>query len=341
MVYPINVSKCGNSYIMLTLNITNTAKRIHNSTNALADLLVIWIVNCNNIKINLMKHSISFTVLMALMLCCAMRPATEPKEILLWPKGAPGSEGKTDTEKVRVTDQQDVVISSVHKPSITPYLPNAKQNTHAAVIIAPGGGHSELWISHEGYAPAHWLMEHGVAAFVLKYRLAKEKGSIYTVDKDELADIQRAIRLVRSRAKEWGIDTAKIGVMGFSAGGELAGLAAMRFTKGDPNAAEPIDREDDRPAFQGLIYPGNSGRLEVSKGSPPAFMAGGYKDRPDIAEGLATLYLKYKQAKIPAELHIYAAIGHGFGIRASNKGAVAEWPKQFYLWLADMNLIQN
>ncbi|MES2276399.1 MAG: alpha/beta hydrolase [Bacteroidota bacterium] len=288
-----------------------------------------------------MKPISCLAALIALILFCSLQKATEPKEILLWPSGAPGSEGKTDAEKVRITDQQDVVISSVHKPSITPYLPNPKLATGTAVIICPGGGHSELWISHEGYAPTHWMMEHGVAAFVLKYRLAKEKNSTYTIDKDELADIQRAIRLVRSRAKEWGIDTAKIGVMGFSAGGELAGLAAMRFTKGDPNATDPIDREDDRPAFQGLIYPGNSGRLTVSPNSPPAFMAGGYKDRPDIAEGLAMLYLKYKQAKIPAELHIYAAVGHGFGIRTSNHGAVAEWPRQFYLWLADMGLYKN
>ena len=153
------------------------------------------------------------------------------------------------------------------------------KNTGAAIIIAPGGGHAELWISHEGYTPAQYFREKGINTFVLKYRLAKEKNSTYTVDKDELADIQRAIRLVRSRAAEWHIDTAKIGVMGFSAGGELAALSGMRFTPADKTASDPIDRMDDRPDFQALIYPGNIPRLEVSKSSPPVLLP------PDLKTG--------------------------------------------------------
>jgi acetyl esterase/lipase len=274
--------------------------------------------------------------LFAFLLLSAMVSIDVPKEILLWPNGAPGSEAKTEPEKRRVTDQGDVVISSVSKPSITPYIPSAEKSTGAAVIVAPGGGHSELWISHEGYTPAHIFMEHGIAAFVLKYRLAREKGSTYTVDKDELADIQRAIRLVRSHAKEWHIDPAKIGVMGFSAGGELAGLAAMRYSDGDPNATDPIERESSKPNFQGLIYPGNLNRLEITKASPPAFIAGGYQDRPDISEGVARLYLKFKEVGVPAELHIFANVGHGFGVRATNRGAMAQWPEEFMIWLSDM-----
>ncbi len=275
----------------------------------------------------------------AFVLLSSMIAVTEPTEILLWPKGAPGSEGKTDPEKVRVTDQGDVVVSSVNKPSITPYIPLPEKATGAAIIMAPGGGHAELWTSHEGSTPARWLQENGIAVFVLKYRLAKEKNSTYTVDKDELADIQRAIRLVRSRATEWGVDTARIGVMGFSAGGELAGLAAMKFSSADPNAADPIDRESDKPDFQGLIYPGNLSRFEITKNSPPAFIAGGYKDRPDISEGIARLYLKFKEVNVPAELHIYANVGHGFGIRKSNVGAVTQWPAEFRLWLSDMGFL--
>lgn len=277
---------------------------------------------------------------LAILLLSAMVVATEPQEILLWPKGAPGSEGKTDVEKMRVTDQKDVVLSSIHKPAIIPYIPDAGKATGAAVILIPGGGHSELWITHEGYNPAHFLMANGIATFILKYRLALEKGSTYTVDKDELADVQRAIRLVRSRAAEWHIDTAKIGVMGFSAGGELAGLSSMRFTAPDPTAADPIDRLSDRPNFQGLMYPGNLNRLEITKASPPAFLAGGYKDSREISEGLARLYLKFKQANVPAELHIYGTVGHGFGIRETNRGAVAQWPDEFKLWLTDMKFIK-
>lgn len=276
------------------------------------------------------------------MLACLLVTAlstSAQQEILLWPNGAPGSEGKTGNEKLRIVEG-DHVISNIHHPSVTPYLPVKEKATGAAVIIAPGGGHSELWITHEGYNPAKWFSDRGIAAFVLKYRLAHDTLSTYTIDKDELADIQRAIRLVRSRAKEWGIDTARIGVMGFSAGGEVAALSAMRFDYGNENATDPVDRQSSRPAFQALIYPGNSGRFEVVKNAPPVFLAGGYKDRPDIAEGIAQVYLKYKQAGVSAELHIYANAGHGFGMRPTNKGAMAEWPERVIEWLADMGFLK-
>jgi acetyl esterase/lipase len=242
---------------------------------------------------------------------------------------------------VRIADGGDHVISHIDSPSITAFLPTADKATGVAIIVAPGGGHSELWIDHEGYSPAEWLQERGIAAFVLKYRLARDSQSTYTVDRDELADIQRAIRTVRSHAKEWGIDTARIGVMGFSAGGELAGLAAMRFDYGKPGAMDPVDREGCRPAFQVLMYPGNSGRLEVVKGAPPLFIVGGYKDRQDISEGVAKVYLKYKEAGVPAELHIYSDVGHGFGIRPTNKGGVAGWPERLTDWLSDMGILKS
>jgi endo-1,4-beta-xylanase len=274
------------------------------------------------------------------LLAVSLLPITEliaqPEEILLWPNGAPGSEGKMPDEKVRVTATGDHVVSGIHSPSITPFLPTPGKANGTAVIIAPGGGHRELWIDHEGYNPAKWLSERGVTAFVLKYRLAREEKSTYTIDEHELADIRRAIRLVRSRAKEWNIDTARIGVMGFSAGGEVAALSAMRSDKGDASAKDVIDRESSRPAFQALIYPGGSARFEVTKNSPPVFLLGGYGDRPDIAEGLAQVYIKYKQAGVPAELHIYSNAGHGFGLRQSNQGAVAGWMQRFSDWLGDL-----
>ena len=281
-------------------------------------------------------------LLLAVLLCYSASVFAQdiPKEILLWPGGAPGSEGRTGKDSLRITPQGDHVITNVNKPTITPYLPAADKNTGVAIIVAPGGGHSELWISHEGYNPAQWFADHGIAAFVLKYRLAKAKNSTYTVDKDELSDMQRAIRLVRIRAAEWHIDTAKIGVMGFSAGGELAGLSAMRFTPPDASAADEVDRLSDRPAFQVLMYPGNIPRLTVAKTSPPVFIAGGNDDRPDISQGVAELYLKYKALQVPAELHIYAKVGHGFGIRSTNKGAITAWPEEVILWLEDIKIVQ-
>ncbi|MGI8582434.1 MAG: alpha/beta hydrolase [Chitinophagaceae bacterium] len=269
----------------------------------------------------------------------ALLSAQEPKEILLWPKGAPGSEGKTGAEKVRINATGDHLISNVHKPSITPYIP-AKNESGVAVIIAPGGGHQDLWIDHEGYNPAHWFSEKGIAAFILQCRLARDTNSTYTIDKDELADIQRAIRMVRSRAKEWHIDTAKIGVMGFSAGGEVAALSAMRFDDGIKTSNDKIDHESSYPNFQALIYPGGAKRFEVVKNAPPLFLAGGFKDVPAIAEGMANVYLKYKQAGVPAEIHIYSGAGHGFGISKTNKGAVSHWPERFMEWLVDLGMMK-
>ena len=264
--------------------------------------------------------------------------AQQRTELLLWPNGAPGSEGKTAKEKVRIADGGDHVISSIHRPSITPYLPTKEANTGTAIIIAPGGGHRELWIDHEGYNPAQWFRERGIAAFVLKYRLAAEDSSTYTVDGHALIDMQRAIRLVKHNAAAWGIDTARIGVMGFSAGGEVAALAAMRWDPGTPESADEIDRRSSRPAFQVLIYPGNSSRFTVSKQSPPVFIAAGYNDRPDISKGMAELYLKYKEAGVPAELHLYSSAGHGFGVRATNTSASAGWPARVADWLVDLHM---
>jgi acetyl esterase/lipase len=265
----------------------------------------------------------------------------EGQAIVLWPEGAPGSAGKTEHESVRVTDQGEHVVSAVHRPSITPYLPSKDSATGAAVIIAPGGGHRELWIDHEGYNVAKWLSEHGVTAFVLKYRLARESGSTYTIEETELADIKRAIRLVRSRAPEWGVDRERIGVMGFSAGGELAALASLRYDLGNPNAAEVMERESSKPAFQALLYPGIPHDMKVSKETPPAFLACGEDDRLDIAQGLPELYLAFKRAGVSAELHVFAHTGHGFGLRTSNRPPVSDWPTLFLEWLDAGGLLKH
>lgn len=247
--------------------------------------------------------------------------AAEPQPILLWPNGAPGSEGKIAAEAVRITPAGDHVVSCVHQPSITPYLPTPETATGAAAVIAPGGGHSALWMDHEGYNVARWLSEHGVAAFVLKYRLAREKDSTYTVEGTSLLDTQRAITLVRSRAAEWHINPGRVGVMGFSAGGELAALAATRFT------------EDNKPSFQALIYPAIPHDMKLSKDTPPAFLACGENDRKNISQGLPELYLALKQAGVSAELHVYSGTGHGFGMRETNHTPSAAWLVRFHEWL--------
>lgn len=229
---------------------------------------------------------------------------------------------------------------NVHQPSITPYVPAQDKSSGVAVIIAPGGGHSKLCLGHEGYALAEWFRDHGIAAFVLKYRLAREKGSTYTIQEHAMADARRAIRTVRSRAKEWHLDPARIGIMGFSAGGELAAFAAMENDPGKAEAADLIERVSSRPDFQALIYPGTSHLFSASKGMPPVFIACGYGDRPDISEGMASLYLKYKAAGVKAELHIYSNAGHGFGYRHGVTTAAGKWPERFQEWLTDSGFLK-
>ncbi|MGA7917264.1 MAG: alpha/beta hydrolase [Candidatus Acidiferrales bacterium] len=269
--------------------------------------------------------------------------AAEHEVVLLWPSGAPGSEGKTGAETVRLTPEGEHIISNVNQPSITVYLPAKETATGAAVVIAPGGGHVELWMDHEGYNVAQWLSAHGVAAFVLEYRLARAPGSTYTIEGDSLPDMQRALRLVRFRAAEWGVDARRVGVMGFSAGGEIAALAATHFDAGSSGAKDPIDRESSRPDFQVLIYPGLPYDLDLSlaKDTPPAFLLCGDEDRADISQGLPEFYMALRRAGVPAELHIYTGVGHGFGLRARNTGPVAAWPDRFLEWMAARGLLKN
>jgi endo-1,4-beta-xylanase len=226
-------------------------------------------------------------------------------------------------------------VTRVHHPAVTPYLPAKGAGTGAAVLVVPGGGHRFLSITHEGYAVGEWLQAKGIAAFVLKNRLAREEGSTYQVEVEALADTQRALRLIRSRAAEWGIDPTRVGALGFSAGGELVWLASTRFDAGDANAADPIARQSSKPDFQALIYPGRVSALQPTKDSPPAFLAAAYDDRPEISEGLAEAYLRFKKAGVPAELHLYATGGHGFGLRADNARPAGQWLVRFHEWLAD------
>jgi len=267
--------------------------------------------------------------------------AGDPQVVSLWPSGAPGSEGKTGQETVRLTPQAEHVIAGIHSPSISLYLPEKDKNSGAAVIIAPGGGHSELWMDHEGYNIARWLSEHGVTGVVLKYRLAREKGSSYKIEGESLSDMQRAIRVVRIRAAEWGIDADRVGVMGFSAGGEIAALAATRFDAGSPTAEDPVDRRSSRPAFQALVYPAIPKEMNLSKETPPAFLACGENDRQNISQGLPELYLALKRAGANAELHVFTGVGHGFGMRATSKGAVAGWPSRFLEFLDMRGLLKH
>ena len=254
--------------------------------------------------------------------------AALPASIPVWPAGAPGSEARRNLPETPVGGN----IAGVHNPSLTVFLPEPALATGAAVVILPGGGHRFLVVEKEGYTIARWLAAHGIAAFVLKYRLAREAGSTYRVEVESLRDAQRAVRLVRSRGATWRVDPARVGVMGFSAGGEVASLAAMRFDAGDPGAADVVDRQSARPAFQALIYPAAAQNITPVKDSPPAFLVAGCDDRPEISDGVARAYLAFRAAGVPAELHVYAGVGHGFALRP---GPALGWIARFADWLTE------
>jgi endo-1,4-beta-xylanase len=254
-----------------------------------------------------------------------------PPEIPLWVNGAPGFENRKDEKEVKeVQKSGEYKVTNVHNPSLTVFLPPREKATGAAVILAPGGGHRELWVLHEGINEAKWLNERGIAAFVLKYRLAREKGSPYRIAEHAFQDGQRAVRLVRSRAREWGINPNHVGMMGFSAGGEVTALVCNDPGKGKEDAADPVERQSARPDFQALVYSGPQGirGQTVTKDMPPTFIVVG--DNDNFAAMLTNHYLALKKAGVSTELHIYASTGHGFGFRGlDERRPVTTWLQRF------------
>jgi acetyl esterase/lipase len=258
-------------------------------------------------------------------------------EIPLWQNGAPGFESR----KNEPAEAKDYWIKNIHNPTVTVYLPAKEKATGAAVVICPGGGHRLLVFNAEGRDPGEYLAGIGVAAFALKYRLAREEGSPYSLDKQPLEDGQRAMRLVRSRAKEWGIDPARIGIMGFSAGGEVASLVAFHAGEGDPNAPDPIDRESARPDFLIQIYPGPLGIPDkVPAFAPPAFLLAANED-PCCSSTVVSLLDKYRAAKLPVEAHIYAQGAHGFNMGYRSPFVTLQgWPLRMLDWMTDNAILR-
>lgn len=275
------------------------------------------------------------------LLCASAFGIERGEEIRLWPNGAPGSEGETASEVFESAVNQKLPkrFTVVHYPSIYVFLPPKEKANGAAVVVAPGGGHSQLVIDKEGWEIADWLNENGIAAFVLKYRLARAPGSHYTVAGEALADSARAMRTVRSRAGEWGVDPARIGFMGFSAGGELAALMETRFDAGNSSAADPVERASSRPDFAAAIYPGfKPGAITVPKDAPPTFLMCTDEDRAHVVTTV-NLYLDLEKQGVPTEMHIYASGAHGVGMRPSHL-PVATWPDRLRDWMVDRKLIK-
>jgi acetyl esterase/lipase len=257
--------------------------------------------------------------------------------IPLWERGAPGFEARRNEPE----QHKDWWYKNIHNPSLTLFLPPAGKANGTAVVVAPGGGHRELVFDPEGVEPAQYLASLGITAFALKYRLFREPGSKYTLD-NTAEDIRRAMRTVRARAAEWNLDPKRIGVMGWSAGGEVAALVAYPPVGGKPGFADPIERVSARPDFQILIYPGPLGiPAKISQDAPPLFLLGAADDEY-VAGVLFDLTSKYRAAGASIETHIYAQGKHAFNMgQRSNYVSIRKWPDRLAEWLEDRGYLKT
>ncbi len=290
-----------------------------------------------------MTHRLLFLcVLLAAATCLAQ---STPQLVYLWPSGHPTLQGANEKEVTTPANPQPgqriASIVNVHSPSIEVHLASSEKNTGTALIVAPGGGHRQLVWGSEGTDLLEWLNGMGINVFILKYRLAQTPNYKYTVEGEALQDTQRAIRIVRERAKEWRVNLSRIGVLGFSAGGALAALADIRFDRGKADAADPIDRQSCRPDFVGLVYPGWSPMdITAPKDAAPAFLTSAGLDDAFHAKQTVEFHDSLFKAGVQTDLHIYAHGGHGGGIKPRDGIPFGSWPKRFEEWLADLGMLK-
>jgi endo-1,4-beta-xylanase len=289
----------------------------------------------------------TLAVVVSIVFAGLLHAADAPQVIYLWPAGSPTLKGADEKE---ITTPENVKpgerinsIRNVHSPSIEVYLPPADKAVGTAVIVAPGGGHRQLVIGSEGSDIAKWLNDLGVAAFVLKYRLAFTPNYPYTVEGEALADTQRAIRIVRARAKEWGVKPDRIGILGFSAGGALAALADIRFDRGKSESLDPIEQTSCRPDFAGLVYPGWSRGTDITApaDAAPAFLTSAGKDDASHAMATVDFYNSLFKVGVPVELHVYSHGGHGKAINARDGIPFGTWHTRMQEWMADLGVLKR
>jgi acetyl esterase/lipase len=271
-----------------------------------------------------------------------------PQTLPLWPDGAPGAKG--DDPKLDV-------------PTITVYRPSEGKATGASVVVCPGGGYQNLAMDHEGKQVADWLNSLGLTAAVLKYRLGPRYRHPVM-----LGDAARAVRTVRARSKEWGLDPKRVAILGFSAGGHLASTAGTHFDPGKPDADDPVERESSRPDRMILVYPvialdtpyahlgskrnllGNdpahdlvaslSNETQVTRETPPTFLVHTNADAAVPPENSLLFALALRKAKVPLELHIFEKGRHGLGLGGGDP-AFAAWPKLCEAWLKNQGFLSK
>ncbi|HUT34707.1 MAG TPA: alpha/beta hydrolase [Planctomycetota bacterium] len=275
-------------------------------------------------------------------------PSAGPGVEFLWPQGAPGALGTRD----------------VDRPTLTLCLPPPELATGAGVVICPGGDYWDIAGDYEGRDVALWLNTLGVAGFVLKYRLAPS----YHYP-SQLQDARRAVRLVRHRAAEWGVNPARVGILGFSGGGHLASTIATHFSDGVPDAEDPVDRLSCRPDFVALVCPvisfaskytheptrdnllgGDSTKTkhlerlsnerQVTPATPPTFLVHTGDDKEVLPENSVLFYVSMRRMGVPGELHIYEKGGHGFGL-ATTDPALSSWTLRCADWMRRRGLLEK
>jgi acetyl esterase/lipase len=283
----------------------------------------------------------------------AWQPAPGHLTLPLWPNGAPGAspnplpEVDTTTAKDNLIAGKPLVrLGNVATPTLTLYTPRAN-NTGAAVVVFPGGGYRILAIDLEGTEVCDWLNSAGITCVLVKYRVPGS--GPYPKSSAALQDAQRALGIVRSHAGEWHIDPRRIGVLGFSAGGHLAAALSTHF---DQRLYDPIDAADStscRPDFAVIVYPGYlaladknfapNPDIQVTNQTPPSFIVQA-EDDPVHVENAVVYFLALKNAKVPAELHIYAGGGHGYGLRRTTLPVTA-WPLSVETWLRTLKILSD
>jgi acetyl esterase/lipase len=307
-----------------------------------------------------MRRNASVIVLVACLLSAVSSGAGDKPEVVkVWPSKAPEEPGTIGPEKVRMSPgltPKDVevteptrLITNVTTPTISIYRPAKDKDTGAALLICPGGGYWDLYWQLEGEEVAAWANSIGMTGIILKYRVPRRpdepKGQ---PARRPLQDAQRAVRLVRSKGKTWGIDPERIGMIGFSAGGHLALATATNYEKQTYESIDAVDQVSCRPDFVIAAYSGYlkdqdkdvlAPGLSVPRGTPPVFLVHGGADRISPPEHSVVMYLALKRAGIPAELHIFAGAAHDFAVRPSDRPC-STWTRSCAEWLRHQGMLK-
>jgi acetyl esterase/lipase len=304
---------------------------------------------------------LGLTVSLVMGMCVLGSPvrATEPQVVELWPGTPPEETGNIGAEMVRLSPkldhkqvevtEQTRLVTNVTKPTLTIYRPVKEKDTGTAVLICPGGGYWDLYWQLEGEEVAAWLNSLGATGIILKYRVPRRPDEVKGEPaRRPLQDAQRAVRLVRSKAAEWGIRPQQIGMVGFSAGGHLAIATATSFDRQTYEPIDDVDKISCRPDFAIGAYSGYlkakdkdeiAPGLHIPAGTPPIFLAHGGADIISPPEHSVLMYLALRKAGIPAELHVYATAAHDFGVRPSDHPC-STWTQACANWLRHQGFLQ-